>query len=101
MNDQYLLFKNKKKSLKIKTKNFKKFYKNCLNKKNMILKIETSDIESSYSGDDLNQDHKVKMIQDIGQILKEAPKEIDSINEDEIELMNNFIEFSIMDDVKN
>jgi tRNA nucleotidyltransferase/poly(A) polymerase len=99
MNNQYLLFKKRKKTLKTKTKNFKKFYETCLEKKDLMTVINTSQIQNDFSGDELMQIQKFKTVQQYGSILNQTPNEIDSLISEDTEIINKFAQSTIFEKV--
>lgn len=83
MNQQYLLFKNKKKSLRTKTRSFHRFYENCLEKKDFLRRFEAHAPSALTSPAEAELAEKLRLFRRCGALLPPTPGEVDSLLSDD------------------
>lgn len=99
MNQQYLLFKNKKKTLRTKTRNFYKFYENCVEKKNLLEKIKTNESGDSVHGKNADLVKRIKLVEKCGRVLQTRPAQVDSLLSDDFGAPGETFDLSLFQNV--
>lgn len=97
MNQQYLLFKNKKKQMRTKTRNFYKFYENCVEKKNLIDKIKTKKNKDGLCSKEKDLLNRFQLVQKCGRVLPRKPTQVDSLLSDDFRVSSG--DFSLFQNV--